>query len=279
MKSKIRTGFVFTNYNNTTVTYDALKSISLNRSFDGNPVIVVDNNSDETNRFLLRRIEPGFPNMEVIYNTENQGYFKGLNEGIVRMRKMHGDIDIIVAGNNDLIFPEDFLDRVAAVSELFGMYPVVSPDIVTLDGQHQNPHVIARIGKFREFVYDLYYSSYFMARLIGFASQVTRPVTGRKDEKHHATPGTIYQGYGACYLLTPVFFEHFNELWSPSFLMGEEFFLSRQLEQEGLRLWYEPSITVRHQWHAAMDSMPSRRKWEYLREAHAIYRKYVSVRS
>jgi GT2 family glycosyltransferase len=278
MNRKIKTGFVFTNYNNTTVTYDALKSISLNRSFEGNPVIVVDNNSDETNKSLLQGIEPVFPNVKVVYNSENLGYFKGLNKGIERIREMHGDVDIIVAGNNDLIFPEDFLDRVAAATGLYGIYPVVSPDIITLDGRHQNPHVITGIGRFREIIYDLYYSSYFMARLIGFASQLTKPVTGRNDEKHHATAGIIYQGYGACYLLTPIFFEHFNELWSPSFLMGEEFFLSRQLEQEGLRIWYEPSITVRHQWHAAMDSMPSRRRWEYLREAHFIYRKYVSAR-
>jgi GT2 family glycosyltransferase len=279
MNRKIKTGFVFTNYNNTTVTYDAVKSISLNKLFQGNPVIVVDNNSDEKNRSLLRKIELDFRNVTVIYKDENHGYFKGLNEGIGRIREMYGDTDIIVAGNNDLIFPEDFLGRVAAKADLFRLYPVISPDIVTLDGRHQNPHVIERISKFREYMYDLYYSSYFMAKLIGFASHVTKPVTGRKDEKQHAIARTIYQGYGACYILTPVFFEYFTELWSPSFLMGEEFFLSRQLELEGFKIWYEPSITVRHQWHAAMDNMPSRRKWEYLREAHVIYRKYISVRN
>jgi GT2 family glycosyltransferase len=274
--NRIRTGFVFTNYNNSTVTYDAVKSISMINSFDRNPVIIVDNNSDVTNKSLLGRIELDFRNVSVIYSTENLGYFKGLNKGIGRIREMHADTDIIVAGNNDLIFPGDFLDRVAAASDLFGVYPVVSPDIVTLDGRHQNPHVIEKIGRFREFIYDLYYSSYFMARLIGFAAHVTKPVTGRKDVRRHAIAGTIYHGYGACYILTPVFFKHFSELWAPSFLMGEEFFLSKQLGQEGFRIWYEPSITVRHQWHATMDSIPSKRKWEYLREAHVVYRKYVS---
>ena len=36
-------------------------------------------------------------------------------------------------------------------------HAVLAPDITTLDGSHQNPHVINEISKTRELVYDIYY--------------------------------------------------------------------------------------------------------------------------
>jgi len=60
-------------------------------------------------------------------------------------------------------------------------------------------------------------------------------------------------------------------------MMSEEYFLSKQLSDVGERVFYDPRIMVRHLWHASVDQLPSRRRWEIARDAHRVYRKYVRV--
>ena len=104
---------------------------------------------------------------------------------------------------------------------------------------------------------------------------MSKKITDRKDEEQHNIAQTIYQGYGACYILGPLFFKYFDQLWAPSFLMGEEFFLSKQLERINMKVYYEPVIKVYHQEHASVKNVPKKKMWEFSREAHKIYRKYV----
>jgi hypothetical protein len=181
----------------------------------------------------------------------------------------------MVIGNNDLVFPPDFvaaLDRQAALCE---RYPVICPDLLTLDGVHQNPHVLEGVSRAREIVWDLYFSNYHLAVLIRKAAALTRRLTERKDYLGHRQGGPIYMGYGACYILTPRFFEEIGTLWCPTFLMGEEFYLAKQLEARGHRFYYEPSILVQHHDHATVSKLPSRQLWQYTRDYHKVYRKFI----
>jgi GT2 family glycosyltransferase len=205
------------------------------------------------------------------------GYFKGLNLGIKHLRASQPDMQMMVIGNNDLVFPADFGESVGKNLSTLEKYPVVSPDIITLDGLHQNPHVIKRISKFRELIYSLYYANYYIAIAIRQLARMTRSVTDRPDETHHDVAQEIYQGYGACYLLGPVFFRHFEELWAPTFLMHEEYFLSKQLSDKGMSVYYEPSIKVQHRCHGAMKAITGRKAWEAARAAQKVYRQHVRI--
>ena len=119
--------------------------------------------------------------------------------------------------------------------------------------------------------------NYYLAVIIKKIAVVTKRFTDRKDEEQFEIAQTIYQGCGACYILGPLFFRCFDSLWAPTFLMGEELFLSKQLESKNLRIYYEPSIIVKHHHHATMDKMPGKRFWEISRESHRVYRKYVKI--
>lgn len=268
-------GFVFTNYNNSRYTKDVVYSLSLNSNFSQCFIVIVDNNSEENDVIALKIINLEYPPVKIIFNNDNCGYFKGLNIGIKYLKDTYIDLDYITIGNNDLFFPLDYLDILKNNRFLFEQYAVVSPDIITLDGVHQNPHVIKEISKVRHFLYDLYYSNYFLSLIIGYIAKVTRRFTGRKDECQFEIPQTIHQGYGACYILGPLFFKHFNLLWAPTFLMSEEFFLSRQLDQKNMKIYYEPSIKVNHHDHATMGELPSRKLWQISRYSHIIYKKYL----
>ncbi|HVB58975.1 MAG TPA: glycosyltransferase, partial [Candidatus Acidoferrales bacterium] len=269
-------GFVCTNYKNSSYTREAVRSLLKN---DGNQfrVVVVDNNSDEENVEALKSLATEFQEVELILSKENEGYFRGLNLGIRHLRSSQPDINIMVVGNNDVVFPADFADSIRRNLSTFEKYAVVSPDITTLDGVHQNPHVIGKIGKFREFIYDLYYANYYLGIAIRGIAKLSRSFTDRPDENHHDVAQEIYQGYGACYVLGPVFFRHFEELWAPTFLMHEEYFLSKQLSDDGLSVYYEPSIKVLHRCHGAIGAITGRKAWETARSAQKIYRQHVRI--
>lgn len=273
----MKIGFVFTNYNNSHYTRQVIHSISLNDNWIDSYVVIVDNKSELQDVELLKSIKQDYPSVELILNDENSGYFKGLNIGIKYLREKYQDLNHIIIGNNDLFFLPDFVKRFNSKKSIFEKYPVISPDLITLDGVHQNPHVIEKISKVRELIYDVYYANYYFSVAIGYLAKVTTKFTDRKDEEQYEIAQTIYQGYGACYILGPLFFKNFEMLWAPTFLMGEELFLSKQLESKGFKVYYDPFFLVNHHDHATMGKLPSKKLWSISRDSHKIYRKYVKV--
>jgi GT2 family glycosyltransferase len=272
----MKIGFTFTNYNNSALSIQAAQSIAANHGDCAYEIVLVDNASTEAERRILAA--PGVlpAHCRVIWNPTNVGYFDGLNLGIDALRETMPDADAIVIGNNDLVFEPVFFAGIARAAPAASTHAILSPNIVTLDGVHQNPHVLGGVSRFREIVWDLYFSSFTLSRLISWAARMAGSLVTRKDFEHHAEEGPIDQGYGACYLLTPRFFERYGRLWSPGFVMGEEFYLQRQLQAGGERMYYLPAITVRHHDHATIAKLPSRRLWEMTRQYHRIYRFFVS---
>jgi len=268
-------GFVFTNYNNSQVTDDAIRSIVNNNDIDNIIIAIVDNNSNKDNVNRLKAIKNQFLNIHLILNKTNVGYFKGLNIGIKYIKKNFGNINHLVIGNNDLVFSIDFIDSVKKKYNLFKKYPVISPNIITLDGIHQNPHVVEKISKPRQLIHDLYYSNFYLALIIEKISKITHSFTDRSDEKQFKIPQEIYQGYGACYILGPVFFQNFEKLWAPSFIMHEEFFLAEQLYSKGYKTFYEPSIKVSHNCHSTTKVLLKKRRWELSRDAHRLCKQFL----
>jgi len=267
-------GFVFTNFNNSLYTHEVVKSLEEGSGSNNFTIVIIDNCSNTDDIESLKLLQQEFPGIKLIYNKENVGYFSGLNIGIKYLRQLDIMFDGIVVGNNDLVFPDDFLEKMTRCKDLFKKHAVISPDIVTLDGVHQNPHVRDKTSYFRGLIWDLYYSNYFIAQLIQWVANVTRSVTERKDYTGYNKSGVIKLGYGACYILTPHFFTNFEELWSPTFLMGEEFFLWKQLSDRNLTIFYEPNIIVLHHDHATVAKVPSRKMWGFSKNSHSIYKKY-----
>ena len=123
-------GFVITNYNNSNLTKGAIESINKTRNAVFK-IVVVDNASDDENVQELKKTEIEFNNLTVIYSSENVGYFKGLNIGIKYLRANYSNIDWMVIGNNDVLFPELFYMSILDKKLLLKKYPVISPNIIT----------------------------------------------------------------------------------------------------------------------------------------------------
>lgn len=272
----MKIGFTFTNYNNSRLSIQAVQSIAAYHGDCEYEIVLVDNASSEEERSILAAPNVLPPRCRVLWNECNVGYFEGLNMGIIALQDCSSDYDAIVVGNNDLVFESDFFEGMKRRKETFVNQSVVSPDITTLDDAHQNPHVISGVSRFREIIWDLYFTSFRLSQLIGWVARLTRSLIGRKDHHAYSHEGPIYQGYGACYILTPRFFQHYGLLWSPGFVMGEEFYLARQLAAHGEQMYYVPDIPVRHHDHATVAKLPSRSLWEMTRQYHRIYRFFVS---
>jgi GT2 family glycosyltransferase len=272
----MKLAYVCTNYNNSAFTLAAVDSLMRNQNHDI-VVFVVDNASAPDEVCKLRPLAQRYPSVHVIEGQHNVGYFHGLNVGLKALRQQRPDIEWVVAGNNDLEFPEDFCKCLEENAGALQDHSVISPDVVTLDGEHQNPHVISNISAIREIFYDLYYSNYQLGRLIYKLAKMFPRLSERSDEEQWQQARPIYQGHGSCYVLGPRFFRQFTELWAPTFMMSEEFFLSKQLKDVGEQVYYEPRIRVVHHWHGSLDNLPSRRRWDMARDAHREYRKYVKV--
>jgi len=274
-RTNMKYGVVCTNFNNTHFTEKMMESLSLNTVKPAR-IVVVDNNSLPQWVSQLESLIEFYPTLEPVFNSQNVGYFRGLNDGIRRLFSTDLDLDFVIIGNNDLEFPVDFGSQLEAYQDEWSALPVISPAIVTLDGVHQNPHVIDRISVLRQIIWDLYYANYWFSRLISMLAARTRSFSDRKDEMQHDTAQFIHQGYGACYILTRSFFENFGELWAPSIMFGEEFFLSEQLAGRGFRTYYDPRITVTHHCKGSVASVASRTRWELARDAHRVYRRFVT---
>lgn len=270
----MKLAYICTNYNNSAYTLAAVDSLAVNHCHEFE-VIVVDNASSEPQRALLRPLADRYSWVQVVESDVNTGYFGGLNLGLRSLAERRPDIDWVVVGNNDLLFPADFCQALHTLEPSLRQHAVISPDVVTLDGEHQNPHVISHISRFRELMYDLYFANYQLGRTIQRVARMLPALSERDDERHWRTGQFIYQGHGCCYVLGPRFLREFGQLWAPTFLMSEEFFLSKQLHDAGQQVWYEPGLRVTHRWHGSLEQLPGRQRWEIARKAHREYRKYV----
>jgi len=145
----VKIAYVCTNFNNTHYSREAARSL-LRNAGHSYAIVIVDNASAAASVAQLQALAAEFPDVHLILNQENVGYFRGLNLGIGHIRRSHPDIEWLVVGNNDLEFPADFSDRLESNRERWRNFPVICPDIVTPAGEHQNPHVISGISPLRE---------------------------------------------------------------------------------------------------------------------------------
>ena len=279
----MKVGYVCTNFNNSSYTQAAIESLRAGSRWEDVRVVVVDNRSNEGDIAALKAMGRDFPEVELIFSPENVGYFPGLNIGIQHLRRCFPEIDHVVIGNNDLVFPPMFIEVMQRHRGVFDRWAVVAPDLVTPDGVHQNPHVLYEFGAFRKFFWGLHYFSYPTALLVLRAARLAGNIVVRRERaptsKLYKDPGPILMGIGACYLLGPIFFRHFTRLCAPTFLMAEEAFLSEQLKTIGQMPYYDPRFVITHLDHATMQKLPGRRLWQMARDGYRVYRRYLGMSS
>lgn len=270
--------FICTNYNNSNYTFQFVESIIKISNFDESKhkIVVVDNSLSEIETQKLSLITIKYPFVILIYSKTNLGYFGGLNLGINHIRSCYKSINDMLIGNNDLKLTIDFFSNLNDLSDILTKYPVICPDIIRLDQVHQNPHVKEKVLFYKHFLLDLYYSNYYLGKFMFSINKVFSKIFP-KSELDFQYEGEILQGYGACYILSSVFFDNFELLESPTFLMGEEAFLSLQIQKKGFYAYYTNKLKVFHIDHATVGQIESYHFWKISSKSHKIYRKLIPL--
>lgn len=239
-----------------------------------NEIIVVDNASSKPQVELLETyLKENQSFSEIVKldkQTVNRGYFPGLNAGLALLQK-NAD-QFVIVGNNDLLFENKFFSKLGQMA--FGSdVMAVSPSVVTVDGVRQNPSMSNKPSRFRRSFYKLYYSNYYVGRLLlRLWRMMGLGAPSRKQADN--VPRPIFIGIGAIYILTPTFFERHRNLEYPLFLYGEEAFLSKQIYGSGGVIWFEPALQVVHMESVSTSKLPSKEKYRLTQKSYALYRGY-----
>lgn len=262
-----KVSIVVVNYNNSQCTIDLINSLG-NSWHLISKVVVVDNNSSDSELFLLNKIK--HDKVTILYLSSNVGYFGGLNKGL---ELLVNDFDSpVIIGNNDLLFNDCFFSDLLLMHVKDNVM-AIAPSLLTRDGIYQNPAQICKPTLFKRTFYSVYFSNYYVGvfihklwSILGFSAQ------SKIKKDFEAKP--IYIGMGAAYVLLPSFFKRYKSLDYPFFLYGEEAFLSKQLEDAGGILWYEPSLEIVHLESVATAKMPTKEKYKLMRLSHSTYKNF-----
>lgn len=268
--------FIAVNYNNSAFTISYIDSVNrlIKTEKDNIQIIIVDNLSEGHDINILKKYILHKDNVLLIENTENIGYFKALNTGISTIPDKQNSL--IIIGNNDLEFNEDFLLKLKQV-EYDEKTLVLAPNIITKDGVHQNPHVVNRVSKFKKVFYKMYFTNYYLGKFLFITWQKIKKMHSNSSEENglHEKKMFIYMGIGACYILTPNFTAIYSKLDDGVFMWGEEALLANQIERANGKTLYDNTLLVHHHESATVSKMSSKKKYYLIKESYKIYSKYL----
>jgi GT2 family glycosyltransferase len=263
----MKVAFICVNYNNSIVTQGFINNVLKIQKSNEVVIVVVDNASEitEINDLSKYIFDLNNKNVVLLKSYFNLGYFKGLNLGINYINKL--DFDYVVIGNNDIMFDSNFLINLK--SKIFDDSVLcIAPNIIRLDGVHQNPHIVKKFSFIQRVYRKIYFSNYYLGILLQSLFNLFKSKILSEDRIGNDVEQEILMGYGACYILRNNFFHHFNELDSPSFLMGEEGILSNQIVKVNGITMYCPELIVNHYDHTSISKLPSKKLYEFNRSAY-----------
>jgi GT2 family glycosyltransferase len=236
-------------------------------------IIIVDNNSIQSDFNNLREYLSNFSEIQLIRNEKNVGYFGGLNSGIERVNLI--DTAFVVIGNNDIEFDNYFLRELHFFEGLKSDIYVLAPDIINLEGDHQNPVSVKRLSFIRRIWLNVYHFNYYIGIPIYYVIEKFREKTKRssKGQIHTQIPITI--AYGACYVLTNSFFLSFSKLDDRLFLYGEEALLSFQVRSAGGLILYSPNLIAHHAEHKSIIKVEPKTLYKVKKEAYKQYKEFL----
>ncbi len=260
--------FVCVNFNSINYTLDFVKSVRSN-SISAFIVVVDNSTSSSFYQNLCKELESD-KYTKIVRQEINEGYFSALNFGLNFVDKNH----MIVIGNNDLIFDASFiscLEKSAIIEDV----AVICPNIITSTGRHQNPHVLQRMNSYELFRLDLYYSNYYIATIVNFFYNPLKKLINSFKAPVDIQSCYLHMGIGACYIVKPVFWKHYDSLEFPFFLYGEEAFLSNQVHKIGYKSFFDKNLLVQHAESGTLSLLPKRSTYEYAKRGYPTYRQYL----
>lgn len=217
------------NYNSTE---DCRKCISFLQKQTGVDleIIVVDNCSSDENRMAVEKL----CEEEVctfIANTRNAGYNAGNNVGLRYATEKGYELALIA--NPDMEFPQtDYVSKLVKLLQADEQLAVVASDIVTAKGIHQNP--MKPDGNWQS-------SFRMLTGLFKKQPKETYSFIDNWQESHECKKVS-----GCCFMIRLSFLQKIEFFDENVFLYCEEAILSKQVECEGMKMYYDAEAQAVH---------------------------------
>jgi GT2 family glycosyltransferase len=257
----MKTVFVILHYLTLDDTVACVASLQHNLATgrdDDLEIVIVDNGSPNQSGEQLAQHFSGQPGIHLLRLPGNEGFARGNNAGY-QFAKQHLQPDYIVLLNNDTIIEQaDFLSCLRQIDEETG-FDVLGPDILTLDGRHQNPKALqgydpaALARKIARVERNLWLARTGLYALLvmldhGKTKALPRQTAGSPAQEKPSAPPRIRNCvlHGSCLIFSQRYIQRFKGLYSQTFLYVEEEILWQIAQQELLNLVYSPELKILH---------------------------------
>lgn len=130
-------GYVVLHYQNYEITKECINKLLLFNKEE--PIVVVDNCSPNNSGKKLMLEYSNSKNIDVVINKANEGFAKGNNVGYIYLKSRYPDVDYIVVMNNDIMIDDISFKEKIQNFMIKNELDVCGPDMITLNGNHQNP--------------------------------------------------------------------------------------------------------------------------------------------
>ena len=249
--------FVILHYMDDKITIECIDSILKNIEIDDFKIIVVDNASDNNSYKIMKEYYGEQNKIDWIRNEKNLGFSRGNNIGY-KYAKGKYNPEFIVVGNNDLeFFQKNFVSELIKQWEQYHFH-VAGPDIITLDGIHQNPHRtnirtyedVKKKNRNKKLLLEFLKikNCIPVIRNIGFPENIyfayEKKIKAKKQEKCSLKNIVLH---GACVIFSKNYISEQDEAFPEyTFMYMEEDILALRCQRENYVSYYLPELQVKH---------------------------------
>lgn len=233
-------------------------------------VVIVDNSGEieisdlnKTDIFNITVIKKG-----------NVGYLKGLGLGMKHGLK--SDPDFFVLCNPDVVFESELTIQDCKSVIHSG---VLAPYVQDLSGAAQNPNRRSKMSVSEQRIWAFMATSYVAYFVITWLKSLVKKLVGigNQDQLVNTSESSeISLPHGSCMFVGRWLAEKAEFFDEDIFLWGEEAVIAGKCRENGGKVWFEPSIRVKHISHTSTGLISERNKYKIWRQSFQVYRRYLN---
>lgn len=248
--------FVILHYQNIIDTINCIESIEkLNKSEKINiKIIVVDNNSPNNSGMELKNKYINNSLVDIILLDKNYGFSIANNKGYIQALKYNPDMVLVI--NNDIIFyDENFLIKLEDKYGSKNEFDIICPDIINLEGNHQNPvreKEMTIIQAYKSIIYEsISFILFSIPILRGFVKKIKNQKEKKWFEKYYCVNKNInkedFVPFGAFIIYANNWLKNEGKAFiSDTFMYAEEDMLSLYIKSKKYKIIYDEDLKIKH---------------------------------
>jgi len=274
--------YLVLHYKNADVTIQCIESI-ISNNFEDYCIVVVDNASGNGSYEQLLEMYGDNDKVHFIGNEKNLGYAAGNNIGFRYCKDTLG-VDWIVLLNNDVTIEQPDFQNVLLSEYDNNTFYIAGPDIVTPEGDNQNPFrtecmnkKIIRKNLIHDYVVLILMKikvQQLLKKLLHYDGSIFKP---NETPTIHSFKGVVH---GSCIIFSPDYIKEFDGLYNGTFLYCEEEILCYILNRLNYPYSYLKSVKVTHRHSVSMKREikdEDKRKMTEISHRIASYKKFLKI--